>query len=49
MARFTGFQKLLMYSLVILIVVSETLDYTDESRKDETSLQFQMKKNYIKT
>ena len=27
----------------------ETSDCTDESRKDETCLQFKMKKNFIKT
>jgi len=27
----------------------KTLDYTDESRKDETCLQFKMKKHFIKT
>ena len=32
-----------------LHILLETWDCTDESRKDETCLQFKMKKHYIKT
>ena len=35
--------------LSILIEYLETSDCTDESRKDETCLQFKMKKHHIKT
>ena len=36
-------------SVQCLMEFLETSDCTDESRKDETYLQFKMKKHYIKT